>query len=217
MQLTLIEPEEQQAVSGDQPRAIGQPPGCGAEDAMLEFGRFHVLRRRRRLLADGRPVELGTRAFAVLMILMEADGALVTKDELLRRVWPGIVVAEDNLKVQVSALRKALGEDRELIRTEFGRGYRFTAVVRNTITAGAAGSTTPRPVDATLSMELSAITARLASLETKLAEAIRVLNGRSQPDRAEFLHPRRCTNIANRRGPSNKRADSARVRLISTG
>jgi non-specific serine/threonine protein kinase len=54
---------------------------------------------------------------------------MVTKDELFRRAWPGIVVAEANLKVQISALRRALGEDRGYIRTEFGRGYRFTAPV----------------------------------------------------------------------------------------
>ena len=104
-----------------------------AADAMLEFGRFHVLLRRRQLEADGVPIELGTRAFDLLLVLLEADGSLVTKDELLSRVWPGMVVAEENLKVEISALRKALGEDRDFIRTEFGRGYRFTAAVRSTV------------------------------------------------------------------------------------
>jgi len=98
---------------------------------MLEFGRFRVLLRRRQLVADGVPIELGTRAFDLLLVLLEADGSLVTKEELISRVWPGIVVAEENLKVQISALRKALGEDRDLIRTEFGRGYRFTGAVRS--------------------------------------------------------------------------------------
>ena len=88
-------------------------------------------KRRRELLADGIPVELGTRAFDALLVLLEADGSLVTKDELLNRVWPDIVVSEENLKVQVAALRKALGADRDIIRTEFGRGYRFTGVLRS--------------------------------------------------------------------------------------
>src|SRR6516162_9283285 len=100
-------------------------------DAELEFGRFRVLLRQRQLLADGVPVELGTRAFDLLLVLLEADGSLVTKDELQSRVCPGIVVAEENLKVQISALRKALGEDRDFIRTECGRGYRFIAAVRS--------------------------------------------------------------------------------------
>src|SRR5205814_4912092 len=88
-------------------------PTVGSAD--LTFGRFRVLLRRRQLLADGVPVELGTRAFDVLLVLLDADGALVTKQELLSRVWPGVVVAEENLKFQVSALRKALGADRDVI------------------------------------------------------------------------------------------------------
>jgi DNA-binding winged helix-turn-helix (wHTH) protein len=112
-----------------------------AADAMLEFGRFHVLLRRRQLVADGVPVELGTRGFDLLLVLLEADGSLVTKEELMSRVWPGIVVVEENLKVQISLLRKALGEHRDFIRTEFGRGYRFTATVRSTL----AGNACQRP------------------------------------------------------------------------
>ena len=102
------------------------PPTTGEA---LEFRRFRVLLRRRQLLADGIPVELGTRTFDVLMVLLEADGALVTKQELLSRVWPGVVVVEENIKFHVAALRKALGRDRDLIRTEVGRGYRFVGVL----------------------------------------------------------------------------------------
>jgi DNA-binding winged helix-turn-helix (wHTH) protein len=105
------------------------PVGAGG---ILEFGRFQVSLRRRELLSEAVPIELGTRAFDLLLVLLEADGALVTKEELMSRVWRGIIVAEDNLKVQISALRKALGEDRNFIRTEFGWGYRFTAAVRST-------------------------------------------------------------------------------------
>jgi DNA-binding winged helix-turn-helix (wHTH) protein len=112
-------------------------------DAALEFGRFRVLLRQRQLLADGIPVELGTRAFDLLLALLEADGSLLTKEELLSRVWPGIVVSEENLKVQVSALRKALGADREVIRTEFGRGYRFTGVLCSDAVADGCQRPTP--------------------------------------------------------------------------
>jgi|SRR5713101_3159093 DNA-binding winged helix-turn-helix (wHTH) protein len=115
-----------------------------AADATLEFGRFRVLLRRRQLVADGVPIELGTRAFDLLLVLLEADGSLVTKGELLSRVWPGIVVAEENLKVQIAALRKVLGEDRDFIRTEFGRGYRFTAAVHSTIASNACERPTRR-------------------------------------------------------------------------
>jgi DNA-binding winged helix-turn-helix (wHTH) protein len=118
------------------------PPPHGANrsspaaDAVLEFGRFRILLRRRRLVADGVPIALGTRALDLLLALVEADGSLVTKEELMSRVWPGIVVAEENLKVQISLLRKALGEERNFIRTAFGRGYRFTAAVRSTLASG---------------------------------------------------------------------------------
>ena len=93
----------------------------------VEFGRFRLLPHRRELRADGVAVELGSRAFDVLMVLVEARGALVTKDEILSRVWPDTVVEENNLVVQISALRKALGEDRDFIRTVSGRGYRLVS------------------------------------------------------------------------------------------
>jgi DNA-binding winged helix-turn-helix (wHTH) protein len=89
--------------------------------------------RQRQLLADGVPIELGTRAFELLLVLLEANGSLISKEQLLARVWPRIVVAEHNLKVQVCALRKALGEDRDYTRAEFGHGYRFIAAVHSTV------------------------------------------------------------------------------------
>src|SRR5437660_7283821 len=93
----------------------------------LEFGRFQVLRHRREFLADGVPVALGSRAFDVLMVLVEAGGELVTKDEILSRVWPGMVVEEHSLQFHISALRKVFGPDRGFIKTISGRGYRFVA------------------------------------------------------------------------------------------
>jgi len=88
------------------------------------FGRFAVEPRERRLLVDGEPVAAGPRAFDLLLMLIERAGQLVTKDELLERVWPKLVVEENNLQVQVSALRKILGQ--EAIATIPGQGYRFT-------------------------------------------------------------------------------------------
>jgi TolB-like protein/DNA-binding winged helix-turn-helix (wHTH) protein len=99
----------------------------------VEFGRFRLLPHRRELRADGVAVELGGRAFDVLMVLTEARGTLVTKDEIMARVWPDTVVEENNLVVQISALRRALGEDRDFIRTVSGRGYRFNAEIRSSV------------------------------------------------------------------------------------
>ncbi|HKM88482.1 MAG TPA: winged helix-turn-helix domain-containing protein, partial [Xanthobacteraceae bacterium] len=93
----------------------------------IAFGRFLLLPHRRELLADGRPVKLGGRAFDVLMALIEAHGAVVSKNALMERVWPERIVEENNLQWQISALRAAFGADRNLIRTVSGRGYQFTA------------------------------------------------------------------------------------------
>jgi TolB-like protein/tetratricopeptide (TPR) repeat protein len=78
----------------------------------------------RRLLARGVPVALGARAFDLLLALIEHRDRVVGKDELLAKVWPGVVVEENNLTVQISSLRKALGAG--AIATVAGRGYRLT-------------------------------------------------------------------------------------------
>ena len=98
--------------------------------AIVEFGRFRVEPHRREILADGQPIKLGGRAFDLLIALIEASGAVVSKDVLLDRVWPGRIVEENRLQNQVSALRKAFGADHDLIRTVAGRGYQFTGQIR---------------------------------------------------------------------------------------
>src|SRR6516162_5726081 len=97
--------------------------------ASFEFGRFRILPRRREVLADGRPMELGGRAFDVLVALIEANGAVVSKDELMRRVWPDRIVEDNNLHAQIKALRRAFSGD-DLIRTIVGRGYQFRGEIR---------------------------------------------------------------------------------------
>src|ERR1700680_4327686 len=103
--------------------------------AAIEFGRFSVLRHSRELLAEGRPLELGGRAFDVLMVLIEGSGAVVSKDTLIEQVWPNRVVEENSLQAQIAALRRAFGADRDLVRTIAGRGYQFTGLLR-TVSSG---------------------------------------------------------------------------------
>src|SRR5215468_4014147 len=103
------------------------PPSRSA--AGLAFGRYRLFAHRRELLCDDKPIKLGARALDVLMVLVETPGTLVSKDVLLARVWPDRMVEEGNLQAQVTALRKALGSDRELIRTVAGRGYLFTGKI----------------------------------------------------------------------------------------
>ena len=90
----------------------------------LRFGSIEVQPQQRRLIVEGRDVAVGARAFDVLVALAERAGSLVSKNDLLELAWPGVVVEENNLQVQVSSLRKVLGPN--AIATIPGRGYRFT-------------------------------------------------------------------------------------------
>ena len=90
----------------------------------LVFGRCEFRPAERQLLVDGVPVALGARAFDLLKVLVERRDRVVTKNELLDQAWPGMVVEENNLSVQISTLRKALGA--QAIATVTGRGYQFT-------------------------------------------------------------------------------------------
>ena len=80
---------------------------------------------RRELRILGSPVPVGGRAFEIVEILAESAGELVTKDELMSRIWPGAVVLENTLQVHTAAVRKALGPYRSLLKTESRRGYRL--------------------------------------------------------------------------------------------
>ncbi len=94
----------------------------------ISFGRFRLDLRRRELRRDGQSVRIHPRALGILCALAEAKGEIVSKDELMARLWPGRVVEEGNLHVHVSALRKSLdehGEGHSFVVTVPGRGYRL--------------------------------------------------------------------------------------------
>ena len=98
----------------------------------LHFGRFRFDVAQRQLSREGVPVRLGSRALDILWALVSARGDVVTKEELMERVWPGQVVEDNNLQVQVSALRKALddgGGGQSHLVTVPGRGYRLVGLV----------------------------------------------------------------------------------------
>ncbi|RQR32807.1 transcriptional regulator [Burkholderia sp. Bp9143] len=95
---------------------------------MIRIGTLHVFLDRREIRANGKLLRIGSRAFEILEILIQANGALVSKDEIMRRVWPHTIVEENNLQVHIASLRKALARDRNLILTVPGRGYRLVGV-----------------------------------------------------------------------------------------
>jgi predicted ATPase/DNA-binding winged helix-turn-helix (wHTH) protein len=129
----------------------------------LRFGRFEWLPDSRELRLHGNALSMGGRAYEVLRFLIEHRERLVTKDELLDAVWAGLVVEENNLQVQVSALRKLLGP--RAILTVPGRGYRFIAAVD-----GAATVQGPVPVQVPPEAPVSsaATAAGASSLPTEL-------------------------------------------------
>jgi predicted ATPase/DNA-binding winged helix-turn-helix (wHTH) protein len=97
-----------------------------ARSAVYAFGGWEVDLSRRELRLRGTPVALGSRAFEIIEVLVRADGELINKYDLMQRVWPGAIVEENTLQFHISAVRKALGADRDLLKTVSGRGYRLT-------------------------------------------------------------------------------------------
>jgi DNA-binding winged helix-turn-helix (wHTH) protein len=98
----------------------------------LLFGPFRLRPEQRTLFADGEPVRLGSRALDILITLCERAGEVVTREELLARVWPETIVEEANLRIHIAALRKTLGCSRDGVRyisNVMGRGYCFVAAV----------------------------------------------------------------------------------------
>src|SRR4030081_122708 len=87
-------------------------------------GRWEVDLGQRELRAHGVPGPIGDRAFEIISVLFQSGGKLVSKDDLVGRVW-GAIVEENTIQVHISAIRKALGPDRGMLKTMSGRGYRL--------------------------------------------------------------------------------------------
>ncbi|HXZ92304.1 MAG TPA: transcriptional regulator, partial [Burkholderiales bacterium] len=104
----------------------------GHEGLVYRFGPFLLRPGERMLLRGSEPITLAGKAFDLLVALVSQQGHLLTKEELLRRVWPGVVVEEVNLSVNMSAIRKALAcapDAADWIETVPRQGYRFKAPV----------------------------------------------------------------------------------------
>lgn len=98
----------------------------------ISFGRFRLHPSQRLILEDGRPVSVGGHALDLLIALSERPGEIVSKHELVARIWPGLTVEESNLRVQMAALRRTLRDGQagqRYIATVNGRGYCFVAPV----------------------------------------------------------------------------------------
>jgi DNA-binding response OmpR family regulator len=114
-----------QSPDTDQPKASEPPGGTTGE---VSFGPFRLRPAQFLLLDGGTPVPLGSRALHILIVLLERPGELVSKQELMARVWPNLFVEPANLTVHISALRRALRDGRDgnrFIINIPGRGYCF--------------------------------------------------------------------------------------------
>jgi predicted ATPase/DNA-binding winged helix-turn-helix (wHTH) protein len=140
--------------------------------APLRFGRFELQSHERRLLIDGEPVALGGRAFDLLQALAERPGRLVGKRALMELVWPGLVVQDNNLAAQMSALRKVVGGD--VIATIPGRGYRFVERIEAPAQAASPSATaSPESPNAATAVAVA------ATLRTNLPAELPGLLGRA--------------------------------------
>jgi DNA-binding response OmpR family regulator len=158
-------------------------------NTIIRFGRFCIMPRTRQFLAEGRPVEVGSRAFDLLMVLVEARGELVSKDEIMSGVWPTTLVEETNLRVQISLLRKALGEDGDIIKNVPGRGYVLVAPVA--MVSHEPGALTParsKPAqDGQVLLSTLSSTSRRRSIGSRTeVPAVAVID--DDPDVREALH-----------------------------
>jgi predicted ATPase/DNA-binding winged helix-turn-helix (wHTH) protein len=133
---------------------------------MFGFGSYRMLPAQRLLLEADKPLRLGSRAFDILLALVEKAGEQVSKEELIARVWPDTAVEEGNLRVHIAALRRVLGEGQagnRFIATIPGRGYRFVAPV--SAIEGLPPSEGPHPRTSTAAVE--ALKHNLPALQTR--------------------------------------------------
>src|SRR5262249_59725598 len=121
--------------------AKGDPMTTAAAQAgdVVSFGPFSLIASQRLLTREGAPVELGARSLDILMVLASSPNEVVSKRELLARVWPGVTVEEGSLRFHIAGLRKALGDGKNgarYITTLPGRGYCFVAPILRSIESG---------------------------------------------------------------------------------
>src|SRR6202171_1016447 len=92
---------------------------------VYKFDAWEIDLARREMRLNGVPTDVGSRAFEIVEVLVQSAGEMIDKYDLMNRVWPGAAVEENTLQAQISAIRRALGPDRGLLKTIAGRGYRL--------------------------------------------------------------------------------------------
>jgi predicted ATPase/DNA-binding winged helix-turn-helix (wHTH) protein len=152
---------------------------------IVSFGPFRLAAAERLLLKDGEPLAIGSRALDTLIGLVERCGEVVSRRELIARVWPGLVVEEANLRVHIGSLRKLLGDGQDgarYISNIPGRGYCFVAPVQRTTAASPSPQPSapamPAPAAMPSSLKLPARLARMVGREETVAALSALLASR---------------------------------------
>ncbi|OAJ56811.1 winged helix-turn-helix domain-containing protein [Paraburkholderia ginsengiterrae] len=155
----------------------------------MKVGRFYLDVETRRLMLEREDMQLGSRAFDILLLIVAAGGRLVTRDELLDVVWKGVIVADSNLDVHLCSIRKKLGSDRNLIVTVPRRGYRFAGVKSGAEPFGAVQDDRQVPTEAwTPSVRREEAMTLLGEILS--APALRSRNRKGSP-RSQLVSPKR--------------------------
>ncbi|MCA8430443.1 ATP-binding protein [Burkholderia seminalis] len=140
---------------------------------MIQIGTLSVDFEQRDIRSQGASLRIGARALDILEVLHRAGGSVVSKDDIMDAVWPGLIVEENRLQVHVATLRKALGASRDLIKTVPGRGY--------LLVAGAAHAPAAEPPPAAAAPDAGAaaasLPARLIGREADIAQIVDMLDG----------------------------------------
>ena len=145
---------------------------ASAAESAISFGPYRLLPTQRLLMEGDKPVRLGSRALDILTALVEHRGEVVSRDELMARVWPNTHVEEGNLKFQIGALRRTLGGGNRYLVNIPGRGYSFVAPVARAEEARIAA---PEPPQTQNAHNLPALLTRLIGREdtiTRLANQL---------------------------------------------
>ncbi len=145
------------------------------DEEAFTFGSFRLIPAQRMLSEDGNPVHLGSRALDILAALTERAGETVTKEQLIARAWPDMVVDEGALRVHVAALRRALRDGRggnRFITNIPGRGYSFVAPVRREPGRETAVRLNPQALGNNLPAQLTRVIGRTEIIATIVARAV---------------------------------------------
>jgi predicted ATPase/DNA-binding winged helix-turn-helix (wHTH) protein len=140
-------------------------PSARGQNLVFGYGQWQIDLGRRELVLNDVVVPIGARAFDIIELLVLSANRLVTKNDIMSGVWPGAIVGENTLAVHISAIRKALGPDRAMLKTASGRGYHlignWTPRQHGQVSALATSPLMPEPGASTVSNNFPLIAGRL--------------------------------------------------------